>query len=265
MQQIPIWPALTKMLPTPSTTHVNYDRVYEPAEDSYLLLDTLSSETEISFLRGRFPPTAASPLVLEVGTGSGVVLAFLTAHANYIFGHSDAATLGVDINVFAARATTETVVNAIAETKEAKATPSSFTDCVMGDLTTAIKPGSVDILIFNPPYVPTESVPGIPLDITDTASGDSFARDSHLLSLSTDGGIDGMEITNQLLDQLPEVLSDRGVAYILLCAGNKPEEVMQTVRSWPIGHGHVWEAANVGSSGKKAGWEKLCIIRVSRR
>jgi release factor glutamine methyltransferase len=253
------------MLPTPSTTHVNYDRVYEPAEDSYLLLDTLSSEAETSFLRGRFPPTTASPLVLEVGTGSGVVLAFVTAHSNHIFGRSDVATLGVDVNEFAARATTETVVNVIAEAKEAKSTPGSFTDCVVGDLTTAIKPGSVDILIFNPPYVPTASVPSIQLTVTDAAPGDLFARDSHLLSLSTDGGIDGMEITNQLVAQLPEVLSRRGVAYILLCVGNRPEEVMYTIRSWHCDHGYTWETDIVGSSGKKAGWERLCVIRVFRR
>jgi release factor glutamine methyltransferase len=253
------------MLPTPSTTHVNYDRVYEPAEDSYLLLDTLSSETETTFLQGRFPPTTASPLALEVGTGSGVVLAFLTAHSNHIFGRSDIAILGVDVNEFAARATTETVVNAIADARNAKSTAGIFTDCVVGDLTTVIKPESVDILIFNPPYVPTESVPSIALTVTDAAPGDSFARDSHLLSLSTDGGIDGMEITNQLLAQLPEVLGRRGVAYILLCAGNRPEKVMYTIHSWPSDHGHAWEADIVGSSGKKAGWEKLCVIRVFRR
>ena len=252
------------MLPTPSTTHVNYDRVYEPAEDSYLVLDTLSSDTALSFLRARFPPNTPSPLALEVGTGSGVVLAFLAAHSIHIFGRSDVATIGVDVNEFAARATTETVVNAIAGVKEAKSSPGSFTDCVVGNLTTAIKPASVDVLIFNPPYVPTESVPSIPVNTAGAASGESFARDSHLLSLSTDGGVDGMEITNQLLTQLPEILTERGIAYILLCAGNKPEEVMRTIRSWPPAHGHSWKAAKVGFSGKKAGWEKLCVIRVFR-
>ena len=72
------------MLPTPSTSHVNYDQIYEPSEDSYLLLDTLSSPVEVDFLCPRFPPGSPSPLVLEVGTGSGVVIAFVLANAERI-------------------------------------------------------------------------------------------------------------------------------------------------------------------------------------
>ena len=63
------------MLPTPDTSHVPYKRVYEPAEDSYLLLDTLSSAVETEYLQKAFPDIA--PLVVEVGTGSGVVLVFV--------------------------------------------------------------------------------------------------------------------------------------------------------------------------------------------
>ena len=252
------------MLATPSTSHVNYDRVYEPAEDSYLLLDTLSSETEAAFLRNRFPPDTVSPLGLEVGTGSGVVLAFLTTYANCILGRSDIVAFGVDVNKFAVKATGETVANAVKEARKGSLIPGSFGDCVIGDLTTAIKPSTVDMLIFNPPYVPTDSIPNFPLDTTITGPKDSFARDSHLLSLSTDGGADGMEITNRLLMQLPRVLSDRGVAYILLCAGNKPDETMQKIRDWRAENGRHWRAEKVGSSGKKAGWEKLCVIRVFR-
>ena len=252
------------MLPTPSTSHVNYNRVYEPAEDSYLLLDTLSSETEVAFLNDRFPPNTASPIGLEVGTGSGVVLAFLTAYAKRMLGRSDIVVFGVDVNEFAVKATSETVANALKEARKGSLIPGSFGDCVVGDLTTAVKPGSVDILIFNPPYVPTESIPYLPLDTTLTGSDDSFVRDSHLLSLSTDGGADGMEITSRLLSQLPRVLSDRGVAYILLCAGNKPDEVMQKIREWHSEDGSPWRAEKVGSSGRKAGWEKLCVIRVFR-
>src|SRR5688572_15526847 len=100
------------MLPTPDTSHVPANLVYEPSEDSYLILDTLSSESERAFLRQRFPTrtnlsspadrssssprevavggapggerpdvTTPAPLALEVGTGSGVVSAFLAAHA----------------------------------------------------------------------------------------------------------------------------------------------------------------------------------------
>jgi release factor glutamine methyltransferase len=105
------------MLPTPSTSHVSFENIYEPAEDSYLLLDTLSSDTETAFLAQRFPPDSVSPLVLEVGVGSGVVLAFVAANANLIFRRTDIVFLGTDVNPLAAKPATQTVMTAIQEAK----------------------------------------------------------------------------------------------------------------------------------------------------
>ena len=118
----------------------------------------------------------------------------------------------------------------------------------------------MDVLIFNPPYVPTEALPA-PLDEAAMGSQAVFERDSKLLELSYAGGADGMETTDRLLEQLPCVLSARGVAYVLLCAQNKPEIVKSRIRAWP---GGGWCAETVGSSGKKAGWEKLVIVRIWR-
>ncbi|KAK5715678.1 S-adenosylmethionine-dependent methyltransferase [Elasticomyces elasticus] len=247
------------MLPTPSTSHVDYDRVYEPAEDSYLLLDNLASSDESSFLEHRFPASTPAPLVLEVGTGSGVVLAFITAHADTIFGRSDIATIGTDVNPFACEATAETVRLAVAEQVKAGEDAGKFCDCIVGDLSTALRPGVVDVLIFNPPYVPTEALPEMPGNEV-TGSQDVFERDSRLLALSYAGGINGMETTDRLLDQLPEVLSHRGVAYVLLCKQNFPDAVIERIQQWSGG----WNAVNIGSSGKKAGWEQLCILRIWR-
>lgn len=254
------------MLPTPSTSHVDFNRIYEPAEDSYLLLDTLSSDTETAFLHAQFPADSPSPLVLEVGAGSGVVLAFVTAHAERIIGRSDAFTLGTDMNRFACGASVETVRVAVDQCIDVEGRAASFLGCLNGDLATMTKPGSVDVLIFNPPYVPSEAVPS-PLHYSEGCdSKDTFSRDSSLLFLSTDGGYDGMEITDRLLLQLPFLLSQRGVAYILLCAQNKPEEVISRICSWhSSNHSSQWKAEKVGSSGKKAGWERLCIIRIWRQ
>ncbi|TKA75541.1 hypothetical protein B0A55_03532 [Friedmanniomyces simplex] len=250
------------MLPTPSTSHVNYDRIYEPAEDSYLLLDTLVLSTETAFLKDRFPPATPSPLVLEVGTGSGVVLAFVTANAETIFGRADIATIGTDVNPFACEATAETVRVAVTEQAKVGKASGRFCDCVTGDLSTALKHGSVDVLIFNPPYVPTEALPEMPThsEALGSASRDNFERDSRLLALSYAGGADGMETTDRLLGQLPDVLSKRGVAYVLLCKQNRPQDVLERIREWLGG----WHADIVGTSGKKAGWERLCILRIWR-
>lgn len=245
------------MLPTPSTSHVSFDRVYEPAEDSYLLLDILSSESETAFLRERLSPgpdgSSPSPLILEVGTGSGVVLAFVAGNAKPILGRSDALILGTDANSFACTATGKTLQDA---TSEAQTDAAQHLDQVQADLATPLRSHSVDVLIFNPPYVPTEALP----QLATPPSTDAFERDSHLLSLSYAGGVDGMETTNRLLDELPALLSRRGVAYVLLCAQNKPEKVKGSIRLW----GNGWSTQTVGMSGKVGGWEKLSIIRIWR-
>jgi release factor glutamine methyltransferase len=251
------------MLPTPSTSHVCFDRVYEPAEDSYLLLDTLSSPSETAFLNDRFHGKVSTPpLVLEVGVGSGVVLAFVAANAGRIFGRHDVLTFGTDINSFACKAAAQTVRNAIKERDDQR---SVFLDVVNGDLASAIRANSIDVFIFNPPYVLAE-LPDLSRHdqhnaIPDGKNATSFEQDSYLLELSYAGGEDGMVVTNRMLEQVPGILSEgRGVAYVLLCAQNKPEIVKQQIREWGTG----WMAETVGSSGKKAGWEKLVIVRIWR-
>lgn len=198
--------------------------------------------------------------MLEVGVGSGVVLAFVAANAGSVFGRNDVLTLGTDINSFACKAAAQTVRNSITEREDGH---SVFLDVVNGDLATAIRPGSIDVFVFNPPYVPAE-LPDFSQHeehntIPSGKAATSFEQDSYLLELSYAGGEDGMEVTNRMLEQIPHILSEeRGVAYVLLCAQNKPEVVKQRIREWGSG----WMVETVGSSGKKAGWETLVIVRI---
>jgi release factor glutamine methyltransferase len=89
-----------------------------------------------------------------------------------------------------------------------------------------------------------------------------------LLELSYAGGLDGMEVTTRLLSQIPGMLSPRGIAYVLFCRGNRPEEVKRGIAAWEGGRREgrewKWRAETVGSSGKTAGWEKLEIVRIWR-
>ena len=276
------------MLPTPSTSHVSFDTIYEPAEDSYLFLDTLSSREEAAWLSQRFNVVAAhslspstnspSPIIVEVGTGSGVVLAFVAAHANHIFGRKDILTLGTDVNSNACIATCQTVRLALDEERSSGSQKIENTDAIRltksgtyllaaitADLCAPLRSGIVDVLIFNPPYVPTPELPDIPSHIEGqfpSVSPSKFERDSYLLSLSFAGGEYGMETTNRLLDSIPDILHpERGVAYVLLCAQNNPEEVQTRIRNWGSG----WTVQTVAQSGVKAGWERLVIIRIWRK
>ncbi|KAF4919401.1 eRF1 methyltransferase catalytic subunit MTQ2 [Colletotrichum viniferum] len=248
------------MLPTPDTSHVPFERVYEPAEDSYLLLDTISAPSETAFLTSRFGGNStAAPLVVEVGTGSGVVIGFVAAQAERLFGTRNVLTAGVDLNGFACRATNGTVERARKENEETGC--HAWLGAMMGDLASPLRDGVVDVLVFNPPYVPSSELPDQSSDTLRIGERKTtFDEDSYFLSLSYAGGKDGMETTDRLLEALPSVLSARGCAYILLCAQNKPQQVKDRIE----GLGNGWRAVTVGESGKQAGWEKLQIIRVWR-
>ncbi|KAL5343611.1 hypothetical protein BJX70DRAFT_352992 [Aspergillus crustosus] len=261
------------MLPTPDTSHVDYNTIYEPSEDSYLFLDTLSSPSESTWLKSRFSTPSPSPLLLEVGCGSGVCLAFLTANSHLILGRRDVLALATDLNRDACIATQKTITQAVENSTQndnGEDTPQSnirsiSLSAITGDLYTPLRPGTVDILLFNPPYVPTEDLPAQHPPSTEPekelSRSAQFERDSYYLSLTYAGGKDGMETTNRFLESIPEVLElTRGVAYVLLCAQNQPQEVKERICAW----GKDWRAETVGNSGVQAGWEKLVIVRVWR-
>ena len=241
------------MLPTPSTAHVDFSNVYEPSEDSYLLLDALSTPTEISFLSSRFSLPTPSPVVFEAGVGSGVVLSFIIANAFRLVRRPDVATIGSDINEFAVRDAVKTVDEAVKRGGSFEESKGTLLDIIQADLATPLRCHLIDILLFNPPYVPSEGVPNPP-----HATMDKTARGFTMLALATDGGVDGMEVTNRLLESLPNLLSLNGVAYLIAIASNKPEEIKARVQ----GLGDSWQAATVAK--RRAGTENLQVLRIWR-
>lgn len=213
------------MLSTPLTDNVDFDKVYEPAEDSFLLLDALEQEKD--YINSTFK----CPAVLEIGTGSGVIASFMASSIV-----KSGYTLVSDINPFACSGALNT-----ASDNNCLAT----LDAVRCSLTTAFRPGLVDILIFNPPYVPSSNVPDYPSD------------ESKLLDLALDGGESGMEITNILLEELQTVLSYNGVAYIIFCASNHPEKVKAKMEN----RGFTMEQVIF----RRAGWELLYVFKIAQR
>ncbi|KAG6869144.1 hypothetical protein C0993_012242 [Termitomyces sp. T159_Od127] len=179
------------MIPTPDLSHLaakDYEHVYEPAEDTFLLLDALEEdEKALKNLR---------PIIsLEIGSGSGCVSAFI----GKILGPSVRALLDLqpacplrintfpvylcsDINPYACTCTRATgtqnkvVLDAI---------NASFASPLMARLQRA-----VDIILFNPPYVPT-----IPEEMND-------AQDTRGISGSWAGGTNGMNVTDIFLEHV---------------------------------------------------------------
>ncbi|CCK71885.1 S-adenosylmethionine-dependent methyltransferase KNAG_0I00940 [Huiozyma naganishii CBS 8797] len=224
------------MLPTPYVK-CDYEKVYEPAEDSFLLLDSL--EKDLQFLQTRFDGNLA--IVCELGPGSGIVTTFMMQ--NNIPSHNGALYLALDINPWALEGTlqTATLNNCIKENGH-----SGYLEPVQSDLTTGLRDKQVDLLVFNPPYVPAEEVPEIP---------DTKENIDQWLDLALLGGVDGMEITGKVLDSLETVLSPKGVAYILFCARNKPEQLVQKIMQ----EDPSWDIELIEH--RKAGWEVLSVYR----
>lgn len=206
---------------TPYTTHLSdadFLHVYEPAEDSFLLLDAL--EAELPALRALRPIT-----VVEVGPGSGVIIAALARTLGDV-----AACFAVDINAQACRCTGETARR-----------HSASVEVLCGDMVTAWRPRSIDVLVFNPPYVvtPDEEIGTTTMvkcdgDSADTASGPTNA----LIARAWAGGVDGRRVTDRFLGKLDEWLSAHGCAYVVLIKENDPDGVARQLAG--IGfQGHV--------------------------
>uniref|UniRef100_A0A6B2EEN5 Methyltransferase HEMK2 n=1 Tax=Phlebotomus kandelakii TaxID=1109342 RepID=A0A6B2EEN5_9DIPT len=183
---------------TPFLTHLtqeDYKFVYEAAEDSFLLLDAL--EEDLSQIREQEPL-----ICVEIGSGSGVIV---TALAKIL--SSSAHCIGIDINHHACKATMKTsLANGVS------------LDVAVVDLLSAFRSHSIDLLIFNPPYVPTEAN-------EEDGDRETFAG---CLVKSWAGGEDGCNTVNRLLPSLDDKLSPTAVFYLLLLRENRPKEVLKT-------------------------------------
>jgi release factor glutamine methyltransferase len=141
--------------PTPNLDHFNradYKRFYEPSEDSFLLIDALVKDRE--FLKELNPK-----FCVEIGTGSGVVIVFLAQLLNKIFQGTNYSSfqknsqrierlfLGTDLNMEACKATqlTSEANHVIVESICTRFLNGIEQRCA----------GQIDLLLFNPPYVPT--------------------------------------------------------------------------------------------------------------
>ena len=141
------------------------DEVYDPAEDSYLLADAAINCAQTDMR------------VLEIGTGTGFVSSVLLANVNLDL-------TATDINPHAA-----------------KCAKSNGIDVMRTNMFNGLKAEPCfDMIIFNPPYLPTsddEKVPG-------------------WLNYAFDGGSDGRAAVERFLDNVCEYLVSDGIILLLI-------------------------------------------------
>lgn len=149
------------------------EQVYQPAEDSALLAETVIGGVD------------STDLVLDVGTGSGFV-------ARRIRDGTGATVVGSDLNPEACRRAA-----------------SNGVPIVRGNLLSPFQAGSFDVVCFNPPYLPTPP---------DEEWGD-------WMESALSGGEDGRAAIEPFLDDVGRVLTETGVAFLLVSTLTGPDEV----------------------------------------
>jgi len=139
-------------------------RVYEPAEDSMLLADTAVDEV------------GGDDIVVDVGTGSGVV-------ADRVRAETGARVVATDLNPHACRRASDRGL-----------------ETLRGDLVAPLRDDAVDVVTFNPPYLPT--------------APDHEWDDWMETALS--GGEDGRAVVDPFVDAVGRVLAPGGCALVLV-------------------------------------------------
>ncbi|KAK4687823.1 vesicle-fusing ATPase, partial [Tremellales sp. Uapishka_1] len=234
-------------IPTPQIGHLteeDYEHVYEPAEDSFILLDAM--EADAVALRAMKPS-----LCVEIGSGSGIASAFLSS----LLGPTTALMLSTDINPYACSATVRTgQANDV------------FLNPILGNLLDPLLERfnrTIDVLVFNPPYVATDESE---MTITQKSRG---------IGGAWAGGDDGMSVTNKILEQLPQLLAPGGRFYLVAVQQNKPDEIVSRVISMGF-ESKVGRSISAPTNlitnhstkvvlKRRAGREHLSIIRTIRK
>lgn len=188
-------------LKDPDISHLHakhFQDVYEPSDDSYLFMDALREDAPFI---NTFSDTNIS--CLEVGSGSGIVSAHFSAVLDRLQIHHT--MTAVDVNPLALKATSATYLN-----NKVKA------DCVRSDLTSCIRSSSIDVILFNPPYVPTG-----PEEMLSFGIEAAWA-----------GGENGRKVIDRfLLKEMPRVVRAKTLLYLVLIEANIPSEVIGLMQS----------------------------------
>lgn len=209
--------------------------VYEPAEDTFLMLDVFELDLE-HVIKNRLSKTnmvvdssakCGPLLVVELGSGFGILTAAISKALSDTLSliAVGAHCIAVDMNPIACHKTIMTCKLNDVEV-----------DAVRGDLLTWMRCpettdakndsnkemyGPIDILLFNPPYVRGPEGEHAPTPrVTKIDIKDKVAHNRQLAAMEDaawlGGGPDGVDVLKRALHQAADLLSEYGVFYALM-------------------------------------------------
>lgn len=198
--------------------------VYEPAEDTFLLLDAL--EKDLPYIERLSPQ-----ICLEIGSGSGVIITALSKRLR------NTLCLATDINPYACQVGysikqiffNSLFNNSLKVTRRTSSHNQGYVDVVNTNFTQGLRVRNIDLLLFNPPYVVTDTDE---LNMLSLKIGDADGNiTKNQLVRSWAGGKNGREIIDALFKNLDQMLSRRGVLYLLVLKENQPNVIEQNLNS----------------------------------
>ncbi|GAB2281069.1 hypothetical protein Dimus_015678 [Dionaea muscipula] len=170
----------------------SHPEVYEPCDDSFALVDALLADQ--ANLSEHQPK-----ICMEVGCGSGYVITSL------------ALILGQEANGIHYFAT-DINPHAVSVTRETLRTHGVHAEVISTDIASGLEKrlsGLVDVMVVNPPYVPT------PEDEVGIAG----------ITSAWAGGENGRRVIDKILPIADNLLSDRGWLYMVTLTVNNPSEI----------------------------------------
>ena len=188
----------------PNLSHLklcDYENVYEPSDDTYLLIDAIGHDID-SMTTEKYNDIKTT---MEIGVGTGTPGIYF--NMRLLNTASSPIHYMTDINSDAIRIAKSTA--------EKNGIPTNNLHAIQCDLATDVLEelqNKVDVLIFNPPYVPTPNE-----DIGSNGIEASWA-----------GGTNGRVVLDRALPQIAQLLAfPNGVAYIVVVDDNFPEQIAQ--------------------------------------
>jgi len=164
-----------------------HPEVYDPAEDTYLILDSIKIIPGIRFF--------------EIGTGCGIISLYCASIGADVT-CSDINPIAVEL----VKKNFQQNINLIKGSFEVR----------LGDLFSVLNFGDVfDVIVFNPPYLPTN-----PNDLI----GDSGWFDK-----SVDGGLDGLKQTERFIIDVEKFLKNDGCVYFTFSSLSNREKLEKII------------------------------------
>ena len=209
---------LEKRLPTP--VYEEDENVYSPSHDTFLLMDALQDDLQgddlpLSFRQG-------NNICVEVGSGTGTVITFIALLHK---------ALQIPLGLYFATDINPHACLAIQKTSCRNGV--SVSVC-RGNLASPLLlrlQRKVDLLVFNPPYVPTTSAEVVMAQKqqrgrkSQESEGEEEEEEAAGVDASWAGGKDGREVLDRFLPQIPQLLSKEGRCYLVVLEENLPKEI----------------------------------------